>query len=134
MSDLFGPRAAVPCYSATMVPEAQVKKLAKAHTKLAERTTGIIWINRNVDEAWLVEVIPSMQDDPKAHEPIHFSPGVTFRYPVTMFVGNLQSLRAALAKRKALARFVADGQIMAGADAKRLVRYAKQLAAERRAA
>jgi hypothetical protein len=111
-----------------VIPKEKVVELVDAHSKLAEPTTGAIWIRPEAVEAWLVEVIPSMADDEKAEEPTFFSPGVEFRFPVAIIAGNRPSLEAALRREPELARAVAAGTVMLDAgDAKALVDVAREV-------
>ena len=109
-----------------MIPKEKVVELVHAHAKLDEPTTDAIWIRPNATEAWLVEVIPSMDDDEKAEEPTWFNPGVAFRFPVVMIAGNRFSLEAALRRAPELARDVADGTVLLdGGNAVALVDVAR---------
>lgn len=95
-----------------MIPPEDVKELVAAHSRLREPTAAAIWIKRDAPEAWLVEVIPTMADDDSAHEPIFFAPGVGFRFPVALIVGNASSLERAVRARTDLAREIAAGLVL----------------------
>ncbi len=104
-------------------------ELAQAHAALDEPTTGAIWIHRARPEAWLVEVIPAMAPDERADEPVFFNPGVEFRFPIALIAGNRRSLEEALRRNPALAKAVADGEVIVDrGDAGPLFELARQLA------
>jgi hypothetical protein len=114
-----------------MIPREHVQKLAQAHSELpSEPTTGAIWIHRDRAEAWLVEVIPAMNADGHADDPVFFDAGVSFRFPLALIAGNRQSLEDALRRNVELARAVAAGEVIIDhGDAAPLVSLARQLAA-----
>ena len=114
-----------------MIPKKNVEKLIKAHLKLEDRMTGAIWIRQNDNQAWIVEVIPAMANDEKVASPIHFNPGISFRYPLVLIAGNKNSIKSAIRKNRKLANDVAHGEIMHNdeidADAKEIFDMAKKL-------
>ncbi len=112
-----------------MIPRAKVDELVQAHTEVEDPATGAIWIRRDVSEVWLVEVIPTMADDERAHEPTFFNPGVSFRFPIALVAGNCNSLEAALRRDAELAKEVANGEVVLDhPDVQRLISLAKQQA------
>ena len=115
-------------YPSSVIPPEEVQRLVDAHAKLDEPTSAAIWIKRDAPEAWLVEVIPDMADDDRADEPVYFSPGVGFRFPLALIVGNTRSLEKALRERPELAREVAAGTLLLDGDAgQALVDLARKL-------
>ena len=99
-----------------MVPREKVMELVEAHKQLEEPTIGAIWINQDASDVCLVEVIPQMNEDDAADEPILFNPGVSFRFPLRLIAGNLASLLRAVARNKDLASAIAAGEVMLDGD------------------
>ena len=113
-----------------MIPREMVKELVESHRKLDDPMTAAIWIRRDAPEAWLVEVVPSMAADDRAGDPIFFSPGVEFRFPVAIIAASKETLSAALRQRPDLARDIASGEVLfEGGDAGDIVETARALAA-----
>ena len=111
-----------------MIPRHKVQELVEAHAKLEEPTTDAIWVKTDAPEVWLVEVIPTMEDDDKAEEPTFFNPGVEFRFPLALIAGNRESLQAALRRSPELARAVVEGAVMLdGGAAKSLIQLARDI-------
>ncbi|MEZ4301863.1 MAG: hypothetical protein R3B70_43415 [Polyangiaceae bacterium] len=90
--------------------------LVTAHTRLDDPMETAIWIRRDAREAWLVEVIPSMEIDPHPERPVAFNPGRSFRHPLNLIAGNMEGLRRALREHEVLARDVAAGEILFGEE------------------
>jgi len=113
------------------IPRAEIEKLVQAHKNLPDPMTCAIWIRPDASEAWLVEVVSSMADDEQAGEVIRFNPGITFRFPLALVVGNRESMERALEKDRDLAGAVAKGEVLHddGGDAADLVALARRLAA-----
>lgn len=89
-------------------------ELVEGHSKLADPMETAIWIRPQDREAWLVELIPSFGDFPHPERPVSFNPGLTFRHPLNMIAGNLESLRQAFVADARLARDVAEGEVLYG--------------------
>ncbi|MBA2321640.1 MAG: hypothetical protein H0V89_10840 [Deltaproteobacteria bacterium] len=112
------------------IPRAEIEKLVDAHRKLPDPMTCAIWIRPEASEAWLVEVVSSMEDDDRAGDVIRFNPGITFRFPLALVVGNRESVERAMEKDRELAGAVARGEVLHdGGDAADLVALARRLAA-----
>lgn len=115
-----------------MIPEKNIIELVDAHARLEEPMSGAIWIRPDANEAWLVEVLPGMEDDERAGEPTRFGPGAHFRFPIALVAGNFASLASALEGDAELASAVANGVILyerdGQRDASRLVEVARAMA------
>ncbi len=99
-----------------MIAREKVQELVDAHARLDDPMTAAIWIRRDAPEVWLIEVIPSLREDDRAHEPTYFSPGVEFRFPLALVAGTRTSLAAALRRDPSLARDVASGDVLFDRD------------------
>ena len=85
---------------------------------------------RDRSVGWLVAIIPAMNADDRADDPVFFDPGVHFRFPLALIAGNRRSLEEALRRNVELARAVAAGEVVVDhGDAASLVSLARQLAA-----
>lgn len=91
-------------------------ELVRAHSALDEPMETAIWIRRDDREAWLVELIPSLAVDDHPERPVAFNPGRSFRHPLNLIASSLDGLRRAIQTDHALARDVAAGEILYGAD------------------
>ncbi|MBX3181658.1 MAG: hypothetical protein KIT72_12675 [Polyangiaceae bacterium] len=116
-----------------MIPLEKVEELVAAHRSLPEDpTTAAVWFRRSEPAlVWLFEVIPSLPEQEEPEEPIYFNPGVAFRFPIALIAGTRRSLELTLQRDPALAREVADGQILLdeSGDATALVDLARHVAA-----
>jgi hypothetical protein len=105
-----------------------MQELVDGHARLDEPMATAIWIRTNDREAWLVEVVPTMEHDEHPERPVAFNPGLTFRHPLNLIVANLEDLTAAIHRDQDLANAIADGVVLHGAsvgdDLKRLAQGA----------
>lgn len=94
----------------------EMEGLVQAHVAIEdEPLETAIWIRgEQPDVAWLVEVLPKFESDPRAEEPIHFTAGRGFRYPLRLIAGNEADIRAAIKRDKDLAVAVAAGEVLHG--------------------
>jgi hypothetical protein len=91
-------------------------ELVQAHTALDEPMETAIWIRREAQDAWLVELIPSLAVDDHPERPVAFNPGRAFRHPLNLIASNMDGLRRAIQADDELARDIAAGEILHGAD------------------
>jgi hypothetical protein len=92
-------------------------ELVQAHAALEEDPMETaIWIRRQDREAWLVELVPSIQADEHPERAVAFNPGRSFRHPLNLIASNLNGLREAIRKDAALARDIAGGEVLHGPD------------------
>jgi hypothetical protein len=112
-----------------MVPQNQIEALVEAHKHLEDPMTCAIWIRPAAAEAWLVECIPTMADDERAGEATFFGPGVGFRFPMALIVGNLASLESAIRADPQFAHDLSEGTIVYsdGTTAERLQQVARDV-------
>ena len=94
----------------------EMLELVQAHAALDEPMETAIWIRSQDREAWLVELIPAMGPDPHPARPVAFNPGRSFRHPLNLIAGNLESLRRAIHENAELAREIASGVILHGQE------------------
>lgn len=76
--------------------------------------SAAIWIRQQDAEAWLVEVLPEMGNDPRAEQPVAFRPGRQFRHPLNLIASNLADLKSAILRDAALAEAIASGEVLHG--------------------
>lgn len=115
-----------------MIPRTKVAELVAAHEALSEDpAAAAVWIRKEESTVWLLEVIPSLPEEDQPEEPIFFSPGVEFRFPLALIAGTRRTLESTLRKDRELARFVASGEVMLdrSGDAQALIALASELAA-----
>ncbi len=112
-----------------MIPRHHMEALVEAHKQLEDPMTCALWIRTASPEAWLVECIPSMADDERAEQPTFFSPGVGFRFPLALVVGNWNSLEAAVRCDPQLAHDISEGIVLFsdGSAAERLLQVAREV-------
>ena len=89
-------------------------ELVQAHVALDDAMDTAIWIRREDREAWLVELIPSLAADDHPERHVAFNPGRLFRHPLNLIASNMAGLRRAIEADPALAREIADGEILHG--------------------
>lgn len=89
-------------------------ELVRAHTALDEPMETAIWIRPEDREAWLVELIPSLEVDDHPERPVAFNPGRLFRHPLNLIASNLDGLRRAIETDHVLAGDIAAGVILYG--------------------
>jgi hypothetical protein len=94
----------------------EMEELVRAHAALDDPMDVAIWIRQDDREAWLVEVIPSLPEDPHPERPVSFNPGRMFRHPLNLLAGNRASIEAALRADHELARAVAQGVVLHGVN------------------
>jgi hypothetical protein len=93
---------------------AEMQELVARHAGLDEPMDTAIWIKVNDREAWLVEVVPAMEHDEHPERPVSFNPGLTFRHPLNLVVGNYEDLAAAVLRDQALASAIVKGILLYG--------------------
>jgi hypothetical protein len=91
-------------------------ELVRAHAALDEPMETAIWIRPHDQEAWLVELLPSIAADAHPSRPVAFNPGRSFRHPLNLIASNTEGLRRAIEEDHALARDIAAGEILHGPD------------------
>ena len=95
----------------------EMKELVNAHAALEDDPMETaIWIKQDHSDAWLVEVIPSMEDDRHPERPIHFNAGRSFRHPLYLYGLNRTDLEAVLHGDLELASAVAAGTVLYGQE------------------
>ncbi len=103
-------------------------ELVNAHAQLDEPITTAIWIRQTDREAWLVEIVPSMEDDVHPERHIAFNPGRTFRHPLNLIVANQGDVERAVRIDHKLAAYVAQGEILNGEEiGKQIVELARSV-------
>ena len=87
-----------------------IKALVSAHMKLEDRPVGALWLpEARRAGITLLEIIPTMPEDPRAGEPMEFLPTGNFRYALRLITGRAVDLKAAIKRDAKLAQAVADG-------------------------
>lgn len=99
-----------------MATKQEMLELVEAHAALDEPTETAIWIRREDREAWLVELLPDLRDDPHPERHVAFTPGRSFKYPLNLIASNLDGLKKAFDTDAALARAVAEGDVLWGVE------------------
>jgi hypothetical protein len=94
----------------------EMLELVQAHAALDEPMETAIWIRRDDREAWLVELLPSIEVDAHPERPVTFNPGRFFRHPLKLIASNIDGLRRALEQDHGLARDIAAGEILHGPE------------------
>lgn len=89
--------------------EDAVKALVKAHSALDEPHTGALWLRTAKKQVCILEVVPSMPQDEDADEPTEFLPSKGFPYPLLLLTGREEDFLAAIQRKPAFARLVANG-------------------------
>lgn len=91
-------------------------ELVQGHAALDDPMDTAIWIRREDREAWLVELLPSLVDDEHPERAVAFNPGLEFRHPLNLIASDLEGLKRAMRADPALARAIAEGEILHGRD------------------
>ena len=99
-----------------MVPIKDIQDLVKAHVKLDEPMTCAIHIYPQKQEVWLIECVPSMENEDQAGEPVRFNPGFIFRFPLALVAANMASLESAIIKDMNLAEEIYYGNVLYSVD------------------
>ena len=96
----------------------QMNRLVQAHESLPERMETAIWIrqNENLNEAWLVEIIPELTTIDRPSEPVSFNPGRDFPFPLHLIACNRDDFEKAVLEDRALADWVARGVVLSGLE------------------
>jgi hypothetical protein len=87
-----------------------IKALVRAHLKLEDKPTGALWLpEKRLAGVTLLEIVPTMPEDPRAGEPMEFLPSRDFRYALRLITGRAADLKAAIERDEKLAQAVVDG-------------------------
>jgi len=90
-----------------------VQELVDAHANLRdEEMATAIWIRQGDTPVWLVEVLPGFTDDDRAEEPTVMAAGKSFKFDLYLIAANEKSLRAAIQRDTALAKWIVEGQVV----------------------
>ena len=89
-----------------------VRKLVSGHQTLQDKTTAAIWLAAKKPGVHLLEVVPSMPRDGRAHLPMEFAPTANFRYPLYLHLAREEDFEAAIRKFPSFAEDVAAGEPM----------------------
>jgi hypothetical protein len=95
-----------------MVPREDMRRLVQSHVALDDPMDAAIWIRREEQEAWLIEVLPALGPDEDAGQPVTFHASGSFRHPLHLIASNEVDLERAIRRNDALARHVATGEIL----------------------
>ena len=95
----------------------EMQRLVNSHAALPDAMEAAIWIRQADRDAWLLEILPEMPSDDRVAEPVHFDPGLDFRYPLHLIAGNRGDIEAAIRANEELAAWIADGVILHGGEA-----------------
>lgn len=117
----------------TISQKKAITKLVQAHKNIKDDPmTCAIWIKKGQTEVWIVEVMPTLEDEKEPVEAYHFTPGKFFNYPLALIAGNFQSISNTILYDKDLAKEISEGEIIwqdpLKKDADKLIKKSKAIA------
>lgn len=96
-----------------MVKREDIVKLVEAHATIEDDPMdAAIWIRRDDDDAWLVEVLPALRGDDAPGEPVTFRASRSFHHALHLIASDAAGLERAIRGDQALAHEIAAGEVL----------------------